>query len=176
MKTIQISISVFIFLGIIFVGGYAEAKSGCCSSHKGVRSDGCGCNDGTALSVTCAPYYSCTTYKAKPSIISCPVNSTLNNGICYCNTGYEPSKKEYKCLTLDQLCTEQVGPSTYRKYPDGVFGGGSACNCIAGYIWDISSLHCLNTKTVTKIIPSITQIEVTKNKTSIFKKFTNWFK
>ncbi len=37
------------------------ARSGCCSHHDGVRSDGCGCNDGTPLSSTCAPYYSCQT-------------------------------------------------------------------------------------------------------------------
>lgn len=35
------------------------ARSGCCSYHEGVRADGCGCNDGTPLSSTCAPYYSC---------------------------------------------------------------------------------------------------------------------
>lgn len=36
------------------------ARSGCCSWHGGVRADGCGCNDGTPLSSTCAPYYTCT--------------------------------------------------------------------------------------------------------------------
>ena len=39
----------------------AEARSGCCSHHGGVMSNGCGCNDGTPLSATCAPYYSCST-------------------------------------------------------------------------------------------------------------------
>ncbi len=39
-----------------------EAKSGCCSWHGGVSSDGCGCNDGSSLSATCAPYYSCSVY------------------------------------------------------------------------------------------------------------------
>ncbi len=38
----------------------ALAHSGCCSHHDGVRTDGCGCNDGTPLSDTCAPYYTCT--------------------------------------------------------------------------------------------------------------------
>lgn len=37
----------------------ALARSGCCSYHQGVRADGCGCNDGTPLSSTCAPYYTC---------------------------------------------------------------------------------------------------------------------
>ncbi len=36
------------------------ARSGCCSHHDGVRADGCGCNDGTPLSSTCAPYYVCS--------------------------------------------------------------------------------------------------------------------
>ena len=47
---------MFIFL----IVPIAEARSGCCSWHEGVRGDGCGCNDGTPLSSTCAPYYSCT--------------------------------------------------------------------------------------------------------------------
>jgi hypothetical protein len=37
----------------------ADARSGCCSSHSGVRADGCGCKDGTLLSSACAPYYTC---------------------------------------------------------------------------------------------------------------------
>lgn len=38
----------------------AEARSGCCSHHRGVC--GCRCCDGTALSAKCAPYYpSCNT-------------------------------------------------------------------------------------------------------------------
>ncbi len=36
------------------------AQQGCCSSHGGVRSDGCGCNDGSPLSAICAPNYTCT--------------------------------------------------------------------------------------------------------------------
>jgi endonuclease YncB( thermonuclease family) len=33
----------------------AQARSGCCSRHGGVR--GCACADGTPLSAKCAPYY-----------------------------------------------------------------------------------------------------------------------
>lgn len=41
----------------------AEARSGCCSHHRGVC--GCRCCDGTALSAKCAPYYpSCNTAPA----------------------------------------------------------------------------------------------------------------
>ncbi len=46
------------------------ARSGCCSYHGGVMSNGCGCNDGTPLSSTCAPYYSCTVF---PSNYTPPV-------------------------------------------------------------------------------------------------------
>lgn len=35
--------------------GLVSARSGCCSSHRGVC--GCGCCDGSPLSATCAPYY-----------------------------------------------------------------------------------------------------------------------
>jgi len=51
-----------LLVAIVFCIGItpALARSGCCSYHRGVRADGCGCNDGTPLSSTCAPYYSCT--------------------------------------------------------------------------------------------------------------------
>ncbi len=42
------------------------AHLGCCSYHGGVRSDGCGCNDGTPLSSTCSPYYTCA--QTQPTI------------------------------------------------------------------------------------------------------------
>jgi hypothetical protein len=57
---------VFGFLG--FNINRIEARSGCCSHHLGVQSSGCGCNDGTPLSDTCAPYYSCTATIYKPPI------------------------------------------------------------------------------------------------------------
>lgn len=50
-------ISLILFL--IFVPT-SFAHSGCCSWHGGVQANGCGCNDGTPLSSTCAPYYTCT--------------------------------------------------------------------------------------------------------------------
>lgn len=65
MKNLITSILiVIIFLLATFP---ALARSGCCSHHSGVRADGCGCNDGTPLSSTCAPYYSCS--------YSAPVNT-----------------------------------------------------------------------------------------------------
>lgn len=55
---------VFIIFTLVFIfiltASRAEARQGCCSYHGGVRYDGCGCNDGTPLSSTCAPYYSCS--------------------------------------------------------------------------------------------------------------------
>lgn len=51
-----------VFIIVIFLAAITPslARSGCCSWHGGVRADGCGCNDGTPLSSTCAPYYTCT--------------------------------------------------------------------------------------------------------------------
>ncbi|MFA5792187.1 MAG: hypothetical protein WC884_04110 [Candidatus Paceibacterota bacterium] len=46
-----------LFLFVLIVPTIVNAKSGCCSYHGGVKSNGCGCNDGTSLSATCAPYY-----------------------------------------------------------------------------------------------------------------------
>lgn len=47
------------FFSLLILAQPALARSGCCSHHSGVRADGCGCNDGTPLSSTCAPYYIC---------------------------------------------------------------------------------------------------------------------
>jgi hypothetical protein len=56
MKRIYLLL-LFLFL---FVAMPVEARSGCCSHHGGVMSNGCGCNDGSPLSDTCAPYYTCS--------------------------------------------------------------------------------------------------------------------
>lgn len=53
-------LTTLIFLGLILGTGFVEAKSGCCSWHGGVKANGCGCNDGTSLSATCAPHYTCS--------------------------------------------------------------------------------------------------------------------
>ncbi len=58
MKNIIIYLLIATFF-IVFAP-IASARSGCCSWHGGVRADGCGCNDGSSLSSTCAPYYVCT--------------------------------------------------------------------------------------------------------------------
>ena len=52
----------FLLVAIVFCIGItpALARSGCCSYHGGVLANGCGCNDGSPLSSTCAPYYTCT--------------------------------------------------------------------------------------------------------------------
>ncbi len=59
MKQLIILVSIVILLALTTTSIYA--RQGCCSHHGGVSSDGCGCNDGTPLSDTCAPYYVCTT-------------------------------------------------------------------------------------------------------------------
>ncbi len=57
----KILLSILVFLILLLVSTRLTlARSGCCSHHGGVRNDGCGCNDGTPLSETCAPYYTCT--------------------------------------------------------------------------------------------------------------------
>lgn len=70
---------LFLFLGfmVLTLAGTADARSGCCSHHLGVRADGCGCNDGTPLSDTCAPYYICTATQDNTS------SSTTSNTNAY---------------------------------------------------------------------------------------------
>lgn len=155
-KNLMVSLFGLIFLGLfLFINpNVVDARSGCCSWHGGVQASGCGCNDGTPLSATCAPYYSCTAYKAAAPVVSCPEHATAIDGSCYCNQGYESSKKEFKCLTPDELCVEQVGPSKFHQWPASI-GGGASCNCIEGYEWDLNSLHCLPKQVVsTPVISS----------------------
>jgi len=57
----------------------ALARSGCCSHHDGVMSNGCGCNDGTPLSDKCAPYYTCSA----GSVETAPVQIALPTAIPY---------------------------------------------------------------------------------------------
>lgn len=58
---------LFIALLLIISTQTAFAHSGCCSHHGGVQANGCGCNDGTPLSSTCAPYYTCNTTQSNTS-------------------------------------------------------------------------------------------------------------
>jgi len=60
MNVKKILISFLLLPLILILAVPVFARSGCCSSHRGVRADGCGCNDGTPLSSTCAPYYTCS--------------------------------------------------------------------------------------------------------------------
>ncbi len=62
-------LAIFLFVGLQPV----IARSGCCSHHGG------GCNDGTPLSDTCAPYYVCTAntnYQA-PAVQSTEIPPTV---------------------------------------------------------------------------------------------------
>lgn len=62
------------FLVLLTFVSNVDARSGCCSSHGGVRGDGCGCNDGSPLSATCAPYYTCT---ASAPVQQFPTNTPI---------------------------------------------------------------------------------------------------
>ena len=45
----KLSIFVWVIILLVVMTSSAYARSGCCSHHGGVSSDGCGCNDGTSL-------------------------------------------------------------------------------------------------------------------------------
>jgi hypothetical protein len=90
---VVVGVFVFVFSGDVF------ARSGCCSHHSGVRSDGCGCIDGSSLSSTCAPYYTCRSYSPvstySPSI-SVPIIPS-----CTSNASYDKSHEACVCVILD---------------------------------------------------------------------------
>src|SRR5689334_20774748 len=54
MKRLFVGV-VFIITCVFLFPKTVNARSGCCSHHGGVC--GCGCCDGSSLSITCAPYY-----------------------------------------------------------------------------------------------------------------------
>lgn len=98
-----------VLLLLLFSSISSYARSGCCSHHGGVC--GCGCCDGTALSATCAPYYSgcnsgyskpSSAYIAQPSKPNCPANSTFNpaTNTCTCNKGYTTSLDKTYCINI----------------------------------------------------------------------------
>lgn len=62
-------------LGFLLLTTAVLARSGCCSYHGGVRVDGCGCNDGTPLSSTCAPYYSCSSSRDTQPVYVAPTST-----------------------------------------------------------------------------------------------------
>lgn len=66
--------------------------------------------------------------------------SDINN-INPCPSGKEMSNISNKCLTYDQLCVEQYGPSKYKKVPNSL-GGGAYCECNEGYDRDFGQ-KCL---------------------------------
>jgi len=122
-KIIIILLFISSFLCFVSIG---EARSGCCSHHGGVQSNGCGCNDGTPLSATCAPYYSCSNtyntssynysnstnnkYKLDESDdSSCPLNSRMSQNGCVCNLGYERFNDwaSWACLTKEEIYSKQ---------------------------------------------------------------------
>ncbi len=64
-------IAFLLSLAILFLAIHpAAARSGCCSHHGGVC--GCGCCDGSALSVTCAPYYPTCSSASTPASLVIP--------------------------------------------------------------------------------------------------------
>ena len=67
---------LILFLIVLVSPLLVDARSGCCSHHKGVC--GCKCCDGTALSQQCLPYYSaCKKTNLSKYIIK------KSNSVCY---------------------------------------------------------------------------------------------
>ncbi|MFA6475663.1 MAG: hypothetical protein WCV88_05735 [Patescibacteria group bacterium] len=94
MKRLQIITLVLLTLGVLAQPAFA--RSGCCSWHDGVRSDGCGCNDGTALSSTCAPYYQCTSSSSygSTSYTAPSFEKTYNGTTYYSESSYNAAVTE----------------------------------------------------------------------------------
>jgi hypothetical protein len=117
-------LAVFLFVGLQPV----IARSGCCSHHGGVSSDGCGCNDGTPLSDTCAPYYVCTanTNSQAPAVQSTEIPPTVPTKVA-------PPTSTPSPTTLPTPSPAVKGVSTKApQAPVNVAGDSSGGNPIPG--------------------------------------------
>lgn len=112
-----------IFLFFIFFFIFVQpalARSGCCSHHGGVRGDGCGCNDGSPLSDTCAPYYVCSA-GGGGQVVSDPPATSVPAIVYPTNTPYptkiwptwtpKPTRKPTPTITLVPTLTSTPSPT-----------------------------------------------------------------
>lgn len=95
------------------------ARSGCCSYHGGVRSDGCGCNDGTALSSTCAPYYQCTSSSSygSTSYTAPSFEKTYNGVTYYSQSSYDAAVAEAEFETNHKQAIKDAFQSILGRAP-----------------------------------------------------------
>lgn len=128
MKKIIISLGLLtIFL--ISVGS-VEARSGCCSHHLGVRADGCGCNDGTPLSSTCAPYYVCQYSNTNTAAVTNTPTSVPATATPYPTATLTPTRKPTPTKILVKKNVEKrinkpkptVTPKIQKHWWDFLFG------------------------------------------------------
>lgn len=71
-------LTVFVTTLSFLLPSYVYARSGCCSHHGGVC--GCGCCDGSPLSVTCSPYYpNCNQPEEQVVLTPIPTSNYLPN-------------------------------------------------------------------------------------------------
>jgi len=74
--------------------------------------------------------------KAQESIKNtCPTNSYLKNGLCYCNEGLVWNEKSTECITYNQACQSKYGSNTY--------GDKNYCYCTEGYVWNKNRTKCI---------------------------------
>lgn len=116
---------ILLVLGIAFFifAQPAFARSGCCSHHDGVMSNGCGCNDGTTLSDTCAPYYFCAAGKTEVAPIQTPLPTstpyisptTIPTRIPFRVITKVPTETSTPTLTLTPIATFTATPTPEKK-------------------------------------------------------------
>ncbi len=90
-----------------------------------------------------------------------------------CPDGFTLSKVNGQCITLDQSCVEQVGPSTHKT----VSTGGAYCSCDSGYEWDYKTLHCIKeseVKSPPTFVAPPTAVTTTVEKKNWLQRFLEW--
>ncbi|MFA6409945.1 MAG: hypothetical protein WCW01_07225, partial [Gammaproteobacteria bacterium] len=111
--------------------------------------NGCYCNNGyemNAVKSLCVP------------VLTCPANSTKNNGQCLCNNGYMWNGTA--CITHTQDCVNSFGYNIHGSKGDN---NNSSCNCDDGYQWNSSKTACVKTENTPAVQEVPKQLQQAEN-------------
>ena len=118
----------------------------------------CKCNSGYVVSGSSCVYESYTpTYTPtyiptyiptySPTVSSCPINSYLSSGSCYCSAGYKLNSDKTGCIikpvkTENQSCQDTYGINSYSP-------SSGKCRCDTGYEWATDRKSCVKSISLT---------------------------
>ena len=73
---------------------------------------------------------------------TCPINSTLQNNTCVCNTSFYMDTPQQKCLSCGSSCLQCNGPSNCSSCYSNADLINNSCSCRAGFYFNNSTNQC----------------------------------